>query len=222
MGRHKVPIGSARHGAAPPAIALVLLLGLAMAGPLSAGATPPDPYAGAERNLKLIRLQAGSFDPLEGGLEVPATLRTSTVPAHEDYYVVQFRGTVLPEWRARVQALGGRLYGYMADHAYLVKLAASEVGRVRQLPEVRWVGHYEPGFRVSPGLFAKLASAEDAEVNIMTFEPGEAVDVASNLEAGLGWVVEYGGGSSRLLRALTSGNLISHIAQLGGVAWIGG
>ncbi len=169
---------------------------------------------------QLIRLQAGSFDPTERMLDTPVALRRTAAVAYEDYYVVQFRGTVLPEWRARVEALGGKLYGYMADHAYLVKLAAPEVGRVRQLPEVRWVGHYEPGFRVSPRLFAKLASAEDAEVNIMTFEPGEAVDVANDLDAGLGWVVEYGGGSSRFLRALTSGNLISRIAQLRGVAWI--
>jgi len=214
-----VPIGSARDRATPATVVLVLLLGVAMAGPLSAGATP-DPYAGAEPNLKLIRLQAGSFDPTERMPDGVLGASDGSQAGPEDYYIVQFQDTVLGEWRANVEAIGGTLVGYIPDHCYLVRLHQAQVNPVRQLPEVRWVGHYQPSYRVSPLLSERLKYGEEVSVVISTFQSEELSEVGGLIASHGGRVLGPLPAPGTVLRATLRGDLVSAIAAAKGIAWI--
>ena len=168
----------------------------------------------------LLRLQVGSFDPTLGSPPLPAVLSQPAALAAEDYYLVQFQGPVLPEWLAEVQARGGVPYGYVPSHAYVVKLKPQVAADVARLPEVRWVGRYEVGYRVSPQLFAWLQSTEEVELSIVTFQPEEADQIETAIRAEQGVVEARDPAQGPVLRARVRGASIPHLARIAGVAWI--
>lgn len=186
------------------------------------GAAPDASGVDPNNAKQLIRLQAGSFDPLEGMADVPAALGGPFAPEHEDYYIVQFEGPVLSEWREAVQALGGELYGYLPDHAYVVRLARPAVHAVSELPEVRWVGPYGPGCRVSPALFDRLDSDEEVPILLSAFEESELVRALDEVVALGGAVADSGHGLGRTARAWVKGRSVGRLARARGVAWIEG
>jgi len=215
-----------RHTGAPRlcsvAIAAVVLLAAVVSSPVQGASVAPTGAGGSpdSASVQLIHLQVGSFDPLTQGVPAPPALAPPGAVAADDYYIVQFRGTVLPEYRADLETLGGKLYGYVADHAYLVKLAKPAVRQVRQLPEVRWVGHYDPGYRVSPALFDWLESNDELVLVVSTFEPDEADAAAQAVWTEGGEVHDHGVGPRTVLRALLRGRSLSRLAQVKGIAWI--
>ena len=199
----------------------VCVLGVASASGAVAADTSRDVEATASAaRAQHISLQAGSFDPLSRKPDLPARLTQAVPAADEDYYIVQFDGTVLPEWRAEIEEIGGVLYGYMAEHAYLVKLAKPLVHQVRPLPQVRWVGLYEPGFRVSPGLFETLESAEEVPVVLSTFERDELAGLLAALYAEQADLMEKFPLTGNSVRAHVKGRSIARLAQTKGLAWM--
>jgi len=204
------------------AIAAAVLLATVVSSPVQGASVAPTDAGGSpdSASVQLIHLQVGSFDPLTQGVPAPPALIPPGAVAADDYHIVQFRSTVLPEYRADLERLGGELYGYVADHAYLVKLPKPALRRVRQLPEVRWVGHYDPGYRVSPALFDRLDSNAEADLIVSTFEPDECVDVVDVVLAEGGEVVEDGLPWRSILRARVRGRSLARLAQTKGVAWI--
>ncbi len=196
--------------------ALAVLLFLCFPGKaFCAGAAAPKQDHGSH-----LRLQAGDFDPVQSAPPFPTELRGQVGPAEEDYYIVQFEGSVLPEWRESLEQLGAELQGYLADHAYVVRMSRSLASDIRHLPQVRWVGWYETGYRVSPGLWNRLNDNKEVLVTITTFEPQEleAVGKALNSEGGLfiSEIQEKHGTA----RASARGRSLVKLAQVTGVAWI--
>ena len=98
-----------------------------------------------------IHLQAGSFDPLT---DSPAILPELTYNAVEieqaGTYLLQFSGPVLDEWKAAVEAAGGQIGPYIPDYAFLVYLDVAAKAAVSNLPFVRWVGPYQPAYKLAP------------------------------------------------------------------------
>ena len=101
----------------------------------------------------MLRLKYATFDPLQGEPQMPASLQ---IDAHRDAgegaYIVQFQGPIQGAWTDQVRALGGRLMGYLPDYAYLVWMDAAAREQVATLDSVRWVGLYQPAYKLSPNL----------------------------------------------------------------------
>jgi len=200
--------------------AVCLLLPLSFAGVWGAGGTSGPETAFAAASSNSIHLRVGSFDPVSQRPAVPVPLGQGAIAVNEDYYIVQFRGTVLPEWRAAIEAIGGTLYGYVPTHAYLVKLARPLVHEVRQLSQVRWVGLYEPGYRVSPELFDALDSSSEVPIVVSTFERDELPGVLAVVSEEQGEVLDSAGPTGNSVRARVKGRSIARLAQIKGVAWV--
>ncbi len=103
----------------------------------------------------VIRLRHGTFDPTRTQPLLPEDLR-----ADNDckLVIVQFNTQVTPEYHEAIKNLGGSIYTYMPDSALVCILDATEREAVRSLPFVRWLGNYEPGYRLDPGVVAQLES----------------------------------------------------------------
>ena len=102
----------------------------------------------------LLRLLQGTYDPVTDPPPVSADLTLEEAPDGVSPWVVQFSGpTGLPE-TSLLEAGGMRLHGYLPDHAYLVTGTAAQAEAIRETPGsgVRWVGAFEPGFRISPAI----------------------------------------------------------------------
>jgi hypothetical protein len=90
----------------------------------------------------IIRLPIGTFDPLSqaGPVNLPENLRLNSYPPEvAGYYLVQFRGPVLEEWKGAVTDAGGQFFDYIPDFSFIVKMDQRTKRLVERMNSVRWV-----------------------------------------------------------------------------------
>ncbi len=123
-----------------------------------------------------VLLRYATFDPL---LAVPATPDNLTRRGEsaDGVYIVQFVTQPLDEYRNAVEALGGEIYIHLPNHSYLVRLNPETKQAVEGLPFVRWVGHYQPAYKLEEFIHEGLANRtlQPARYNIMVLERGSSM-----------------------------------------------
>ncbi len=122
-----------------------------------------------------ILLRYAKFDPMNQRPFVSTRLKAGD-PDPNSVYIVQFVTQPLEEFQNEIKALGGTIYTYLANHAYLVKMDTTIRTNVEALPFVRWVGRYEPAYRLDESLREGLIryDLKPARYNIMLLERGAA------------------------------------------------
>ncbi len=142
----------------PTHLLLILLLLLVVFSPRAYGQeTTTEPA--------LVRLQAATFDPLQPG---NALIAADAADVATPYYLVQFTGPVETLWVQQITALGGRVLGYIPDNTHIVRLTPAAVANVRALPGVRWVGPYQPAYKLAPALALRAAgNTTDAPLDLV-------------------------------------------------------
>ncbi|MBN2392268.1 MAG: S8 family serine peptidase [Anaerolineae bacterium] len=113
---------------------------------------------------------------------------------------------------------GGILFDYIPDFAFIVYMDASVLQHVTAIPEVIWIGLYEPAFKISSDL---VGTEGDLDLNVQTF-PNQAPEVlASHLSSVGASVQEVSQQSTGALFRLTSdASHIKDLAHIPGVRWI--
>ena len=164
-----------------------------------------------------IRLNAATFDPLIGEPGFPSDLRISSYPEGETgCYIVQFIGPVRHEWKEQIMELGGKLSWYIPDYAFLVQMDPSVKTRVQSLPFVRWVGIYQPAYKIHPDLLDGVV-AEPMTIYIL-MSGNEGINrVSSKVSALGGDVFDMAGG---MIKAQVNVSEISGLAAMNDVIWI--
>jgi hypothetical protein len=201
----------------------ILSLLLVVAFSLSAASMGVSAYAGgaieksASQNPSLfIRLKTATFDPLRVVPKLQPDLEITSYPAGESgYFIVQFSGPVVAEWKEKVEELGGALFWYIPDYAFLVKMDPSIITKIQSLPFVRWVGIYQPAYKINPDLLGR-GSAETVTIDILTsgIDPNPVVSEVSTLG---GEVLDTSGG---MIKAQVRASDISRLATMNDVVWI--
>jgi hypothetical protein len=130
-------------------LTLVAALGFARAQDAAGDASP------APSQDPRVLLRYATFDPLAALPEIPPALRAG---ADVDMWIVQFRSTPTDKDRALVRDAGGTIQGYLPNDCHLVRMNAAMAGIVGTLPPVRWVGAYEPAYRLEAFLLAEHVS----------------------------------------------------------------
>ncbi len=92
----------------------------------------------------LLQFRSVTFDPLRGAPPIRAGL---TLAAPDGYWVVQLKAAPTTAVLGSLESAGATLYGYVHSNAYLASMDEDQAQRLRAMPEVRWVGVYEPAFK---------------------------------------------------------------------------
>jgi subtilisin family serine protease len=169
----------------------------------------------------LLRLQVGTFDPLH---DAPLGAIASPREGAEPYQIVQFAGPVQATWVAQAEAVGATLLGYLPDNAYVARVDQADLPALRSLPSVRWVGPYEPAYKVAPAFAPQLLRAsagQSVRVTLVSF-PGEPPEELRALLAGLGAAVEELAATPLgvLARATLPAGAVVTAAQQPSISWI--
>jgi subtilisin family serine protease len=174
-----------------------------------------------------IRLQQAVFDPLQGPPALPPQLTTEVQEATpgSNYYLVQFEGPIQTAWRADIERQGGTIMDYVPDFAYIVKMDEEQLTQVQTTAAVRWVGLYQPAFRLSNQLIAGLADAQaDVAVDLVlrAFAGEPAAELLSELAAlgaeVSGQAADTGGGL--IYRVRVPETAVADLAHIPAIAWI--
>jgi hypothetical protein len=158
-----------------------------------------------------LLLRFDEFDPLVRVPDVPAALALAPDDREELIYIVQFVTQPLEGYRRTIRDLGGTVYKYLGNHAHLVRMTAAASEQAEMLPFVRWVGLYQPAYRLEPFLVDNIEDAAQVyprqRYNIMVFEPGFKGDVADRIGAIGGAVDRRDAGKYLVEATLTPGQL---------------
>ncbi|UCE52908.1 MAG: hypothetical protein JSV31_27245 [Desulfobacterales bacterium] len=126
-----------------------------------------------------IQLSVGSFDPLLSNGPTFHSHELMLQNYSEDkvgYYILQFKGPVLQKWKDNVAAAGASFFDYIPKFAFLVKMNSKTYKTIKEMEAVRWVGIYQPGYRIAPDLLVAIQKEENRRINlIVSFFRGENV-----------------------------------------------
>lgn len=167
-----------------------------------------------------IRLRYAQFDPATAVPAVPDTLKA--VPASQ-LFIVQFISQPLEEYRQAIRAAGGEVLNYLPNHAYICRLSQAGARTLRELPFVRWIGRYEPAYRLDESILAQVSrnSLKTAPYFIQMLGDDVQLKRLTALQiAGLGGHVHSAPDQGMLIEATLTPSQLLATANLDGVMWI--
>ncbi|MHC5112922.1 MAG: S8 family serine peptidase [Planctomycetota bacterium] len=171
-----------------------------------------------------LKLRAGRFDPLAA--DAPFLHPTLKATDATNVHIVQFVTQPLEEFRAAIAELGGKVHPfYLADHSHLVEMTPEVRAAVADLPYVRWIGPYEPGYRLESLMRDNVGQAEalfaSLTYNVMLFESSLDVKeaVAERIEA-LGGIVHRAHAGKYLMEATLTAEQLYQVANFDQVLFI--
>ncbi|MCC7144647.1 MAG: S8 family serine peptidase [Candidatus Eisenbacteria bacterium] len=172
-----------------------------------------------------VHLRGAVFDPLVSIPSVAPELALGARPATLTPYIVQFIGPVGQEESETLTALGGLAVAYLPENAYLVRLRADQVDAVRALAGVRWVGAFEPAWRLSPEIGSQIfqsparREARHLTLRVRVFEDERG---AANRFSALGATVleTIDDGAQKLVLLEAERGLLPQLAQDEETWWI--
>jgi hypothetical protein len=171
-----------------------------------------------------LYLANGAFDPLSEPepIALPKELRLGGYPEGGiGYYVVQFKGPVSQAWKEGVVSAGGRIFDYIPKFAFIVKIDDRGREVVQAMGAVRWIGIYQPGYRLASDLWASIHEKGDRPVDlIVSIFPGEDVPALAAEMSRLGGEIEEISESNERIRVTIPGQRIAGLSRLTGVKWI--
>jgi len=153
------------------------------------------------------------FDPSKHTLTPPSKLAVSDDEFRgmkKKLWIIQFLGPVQRQWIVELKSLGVRLNSYVPDYAYLSEMSLSVKAAVERLSYVRWVGAYEPVYKISPllmGIRGKVTPSQlsglavkvdeykrrpDGNINVKLHDPEDIEEVSSIIRNMNGEVIDVG------------------------------
>lgn len=145
--------------AAPFMIALSASAGNGSQGPTAIPVAAPE-------FMNYIHVNNFRFDPLLQMPEIPDSLSFGSISALEQaYYIVQLKGPVTEDMKAALSATGVVVLQYINYNAFVVKGDDASIAKAESLWCTRWVGVFEPAYKISPRLssvFDKLLETIEA------------------------------------------------------------
>jgi len=143
------------------AIVICVLLTATVLAPVTAvKATAPDEkpsgswtQSGTLDYMRYIQVNNFRFDPLAESPDVPYSLSYASVLDYDPvYYIVQFNGPVKSEMKSELTKAGGTILYYVNYNAFVVKANSVQIAAIEDVSSVRWVGTFEPAYKLSPRL----------------------------------------------------------------------
>ncbi|GEM_PF-1113159 len=134
-----------------PARMLAVAIGVAgVIAPMPAPALAASPSTNAESEIKV---RFGPFDPLAGAPIAPKRLLlTPSESRSSSVRIIQFRSIPGQALRQQIESFGASVLTYLPDNAYVVRIATSDLAKIRALPDHRWDGAVEPAWKIAPDL----------------------------------------------------------------------
>lgn len=128
-------------------------------GSAQAGDTADRPLGSARQADYGIPLRHGRFDPL---LDSPAVDFELRAGGGNELYLVQYWTSPLEEFSDQIKTRGGTVYRYLPEQTQIVRMSAARAAEIAQLPYVRWVGEFQPAYKLAESILAARSKGLDA------------------------------------------------------------
>jgi len=167
-------------------------------------------------------------------ITLPKNLCICSYPINsEGYYIVLFIGPIYDEYKSQIESLGGILHSYIPKNGFIVKMSESIKDEVEDLEVVKWVGIYQPAYKISAAV--KWVSVDPAvrevsmplldrtgviTLNVGAFNGENMRDIVNRIESFGGSTSTIYGASQNKFRVWIDATKIPDIANIVGVEYI--
>ena len=144
----------------------------------------------ASNDKNLILLKNAIFDPIRDGEVDLSNLvpnRLKFAPVGKKHYIIQFKNNITLYDRMSLKRLGVKILEYIPNNGFLVEMDSNLIDKVKGLDEVRWVGDFQPGYKLSPELANYIVSkinpfeTKVPELAVILFNGKSVADVINSL-----------------------------------------
>lgn len=157
----------------------------------------------------------------QGQPALPANLTiTGYAPGQTGYYIVQFAGPIQQSWKQDLASRGAKILFYLPEYAFVVRMPAAQENFVQALPSVRWLGPYQPAYKISGQPEFKAKAGSVMSVIILHYDEDLAQALADL--KGLGAVVIEATTTEfyKMIQARIDLSVLDKVAGLNSVSWI--
>lgn len=128
-----------------------------------------------------IQLKTDSFDPIAE--EMSTDQNKEVLFEGETLYLVQFNGPIDEAWKMEISSFGVKFYDYIPNFTFITRMNSSMVNQTRALDYVRWVGEYQPQFRLSSELTAIQKSDEEIQdIVVQTLPDADLTTITEQIQ----------------------------------------
>ena len=170
--------------------------------------------------MNQIHLKYAEFDPLVSLPTIPDELMSqpSAIPDTKMPYIIQTYGPITEDWRNELALNGVEIVSYIPDNAYLVRLSDDQVERVSGLSSVRWLGDYQPAYKIAP----ELNKADGkVDLSIMLFPSATNNWVVTLMKENCGEIIDLvHNDKANVVQMRIDSSFISTLAAMPEVMWI--
>ena len=173
----------------------------------------------AQSPAERINLRYQSFDPVVSTPDIPGVLRSTS---EQQMHIVQFASVPTQADRDAIASLGGKVIGYLPVNSYVVRMGRGQALAMNAHSTVRWVGGYQPAFRLEPELIKMQAWRSDAPVRYNIVVADKHTDkpaLGQKIEA-IGGVIDNEQAGSLLFTVTLTGPQLLQAAGFDEVLWI--
>lgn len=167
-----------------------------------------------------LGLRYEHFDPM---VETPTIESGLSAGADTDLYIVQFLTQPLEEFKNAIESLGGFVYQYVAQFAYVVEMDEDVKTQVESLPYVRWIGQYHPAYRLEEFMIDNYEDAQEMyplqRYNIQVHNVVKKEILANKIED-LGGIVNKADAGKIMIEATLTPEQLFEVARLDEVNFI--
>ena len=165
----------------------------------------------------MILLKAISFDTCMGEPSLPENLYISEYPAGiKGCYIVQFVAPVKNEWKEQLKQVGCKIYGYIPENAFTVRMTSEDTEIVQNMSFVHWLGIYQPFYKINPGL---LDAEGEVNITVVSFRT-ESRFIPELESLGASIISTYSFGYYDINNLVIDASKIDDIASMYDAYWI--
>ncbi|MEO0126116.1 MAG: S8 family serine peptidase [candidate division WOR-3 bacterium] len=164
---------------------------------------------------QMICLKTYQFDPRNG----EPIIANNLIAQEEDwnYYIIQFKGPILKEWKQELKNIGAQVIGYLPDYAYIVRMDKIQKQMINQKSFINWIGLWHPAYKIHPDLRVITGLQK---VTIMVFDTEDLTEIAARINNTGARILDISEVVSKLIVAEIGANQVETIANIKGVYWI--
>ncbi len=139
-------------------------------------------------------------------------------------FLVQFEGSLRPDWRARLRDLGVELLRYVPEDAFVARFNAVEPSRLNSVSFVRWVGEYKAEYKVHGALRGhfqvRTAAPESVRIAVLLCPDAQPAQASQTRAQMLSVHQESKLRLGTVLRGKISAASLNALAESDAVLWI--
>ena len=163
------------------------------------------------------------YQPFDPKVRIPTLPEALRAREQNELYVVQFETQSLGAYREAIQDVGGTIVSYIPNNAHIVRMDSSAKAAVEGMGFVRYVGAYEPAFRIDPRVSSRVVSGLQGTARysiLLTEKHQDSKAIAARMIQAVGGAINDATPGGRLIEATLTPTQLLEVANMNNVLWI--